>query len=306
MINVAMNYSAILKRVIVTGLVAVLIAATLVITTDIPAWSSCLLLWPVLFFTWWYLSRRFGKDFAHAPKPPRKPTPWARMLITCALAFLVASGVAFLIVPDSFVVWFLFFWIAFYYSWPPLSRRLPFLKKTPPAAPNSRALPVRPLWQRVVRKTLVSVGVVLLVVVAIPFTVMLPATLCFIRARRVHDSIHIGMTVPEVLHVSTDTDIFRANSDFPHDDQTDVSNLPVIHLSRTKDGVYHTIDPAQGITVNLSESEAVDRMHARLHDGYSWHFHYTYINATPQHVSFTVDFGPDGRVSQVRPVYGWD
>jgi hypothetical protein len=55
-----------------------------------------------------------------------------------------------------------------------------------------------------------------------------------------------------------------------------------------------------------SESETITRLHARLHDGYRWSFHYTYINMTPQHVSFSVVFSPDGRVTEVKPVYGWD
>ncbi len=56
----------------------------------------------------------------------------------------------------------------------------------------------------------------------------------------------------------------------------------------------------------MSESEAIERLHARLHDGYQWHFRYTYLNLTPQHVSFTAVFGSDGRIAEVKPVHGWD
>jgi hypothetical protein len=100
--------------------------------------------------------------------------------------------------------------------------------------------------------------------------------------------------------------MFQASSEFPHDDKADPENLPAMSLGRSSDGTYHSYDPASRQTLNLSEPEAIERLHAKLHDGYPWHFHYTYVNMTPQHVSFSVEFGPDGRVSEVRPVYGWD
>lgn len=56
----------------------------------------------------------------------------------------------------------------------------------------------------------------------------------------------------------------------------------------------------------MTETQAVESLHVKLHDGYRWHFNYTYINMTPMHVTFSVIFGPDGRVSEVTPVRGWD
>jgi hypothetical protein len=47
-------------------------------------------------------------------------------------------------------------------------------------------------------------------------------------------------------------------------------------------------------------------MHERLGDGCEWHWRYTIVNDTPQHFSFSVTFGPDGRVKELKPVYGWD
>jgi hypothetical protein len=55
----------------------------------------------------------------------------------------------------------------------------------------------------------------------------------------------------------------------------------------------------------VTESAAIERLHTN-HDGHKWHFHYTNVNATPMHVSFTVVFGPDGRVAEVTPIHGWD
>lgn len=145
-----------------------------------------------------------------------------------------------------------------------------------------------------------------MVVFLLSLTVIVPLSLSHRRAQRVHDAVHIGMTVPEVLRVARDCDIFQASSEFPHDDNTDPDNIPAMNLGWGKDGTYRIFDLATNQSLHLSESEAIARLHAKLHDGYRWHFHYTYINMTPQHVSFSVVFGPDGRVAEVKPVYGWD
>jgi hypothetical protein len=114
------------------------------------------------------------------------------------------------------------------------------------------------------------------------------------------------MTVAEVLHVSRDCDIFSASSDFPYDEKAGSANIPAMSFGWRKDGTYRIYDLATGQNLQLSESEAIERLRAKLHDGYQWHFRYTYINMTPQHISFSVDFGPDGRVTEIKPVYGWD
>jgi len=79
-----------------------------------------------------------------------------------------------------------------------------------------------------------------------------------------------------------------------------------MHLNWRRDGTYVTYDLVSHQDVQLTEFQAIDRLHTKLHDGYKWYFNYTYINATPMHVSFSVVFGPDGRVSEVAPVHGWD
>ena len=120
-------------------------------------------------------------------------------------------------------------------------------------------------------------------------------------ARKLHDSIHVGMTVPEVLHA-----LFGTRSEFPHDDKADANNIPALSLGWGKDGTYRTYDSARRQNARFSESEAIERLHAKLHDGYRWRFYYTYINVTPMHISFSVVFGPDGRVTEVKPIDGWD
>lgn len=192
----------------------------------------------------------------------------------------------------------LFFWVTLYYAWPLLAKRLPYFgfERT-----SSSVAVLAP--KSAVRRTLAGIGYVFVVLIAA--LILVPLSMSFFRARKVHDSIHTGMTVAEVIHTAHDCDLFSASSDFPYD-KADVKDIPAVRLDRTKDGIYRTFDSATSQDLNLSESEAVDHLHARLHDGYPWHFHYTYINGSPEHVTFIVDFGPDGRVSQVGPVYGWD
>lgn len=197
---------------------------------------------------------------------------------------------------------FILFWIALYYGWPILSRRLPFLDldKAPVPAPK------RPLWLRILRGAGAFLGASVLAIVCLASIVVVPIALCEHRAQKVANSIHIGMTVQEVLDIAKDCDSFRAGSDFPWDKNAEGDNIPAMGLSWKRDGAYVTYDLAAGRDISLTESEAIERLHRKLHDGYRWHFSYTYINVTPMHVSFSVVFGPDGRVAEVTPVHGWD
>jgi hypothetical protein len=52
----------------------------------------------------------------------------------------------------------------------------------------------------------------------------------------------------------------------------------------------------------FSAQAAAELMHERLGDGCEWHWRYTIVNDTPQHFSFSVTFGPDGRVKELKPV----
>ena len=298
-----MSASLATRRLGFTLLLAILISCAVGMIGDSAAAVIFLPSWLGLFFAWPYLSRKFGFNFPKAPVPRKsRRTEWGRLFVTAILAIALSYALAFVIHPDLFAPCFLVFWVTLYYASRLLTKRLPYLGFAKTISTVST--PKRPLWLRMVRGSLTAIGFIFTIVL-IPM-VLVPLSLSHLRAKKVHDSIHIGMTVPEVLHTARDCDIFQASSDFPHDDKTDVDNIAAMLLGRTNDGIYHTYDLAAGQELNLSESEAVDRLHARLHDGYPWHFRYTYTNVTPQHVTFSVDFGPDGRVSQVRPVYGWD
>lgn len=56
----------------------------------------------------------------------------------------------------------------------------------------------------------------------------------------------------------------------------------------------------------LSRAATAELMKQKMGDGYEWRWRYTFVNATPQHFSFTVTFGRDGRVKNVTDVWDWD
>ena len=298
----ALNLSVIIRRLGVTIVLAIIIASPGVLVGEDFAAFLFLLSWVALFFGWPYLSRRLGFNFPKPPVPRQPPrTDWRRILITGAVAFVLAFGPAFI---DAclFGLFYPLFWFALYYACPFLSRRLTILSflQAPPMAPK------RPLWLRLIRGTFAWAGGVVLALVFMLSAPMAPLVLSHYRAQKVHDSIHIGMTVPEVLRAAADCDLFQASSDFPYDEKAESDNIPAVSLGRPKAGMFRTYDLRTGQELYMSESETVARLHEKLHDGYEWRFRYTYINMTPQHISFSVVFGPDGRVEEVKPVYGWD
>ena len=300
-----MSFSITIRRLGLTVLLAFVLALAVDQVVDDALWISFVLLWPALFFGWPYLSRKLGFNFPKAPAPrPARRTEWGRLFITAFLSFCLSCAVAGFIHPNLLGLYFFFLWITLYYTSPFLTKRLPYFGFARTISRVAVTTPKRTLWSRVARGSLAAIGLVFTFVL-IPTMILVPLSLSHRRAKKVHDSIHLGMTVSQVIHTTHDCDIFLASSDSPYDHTTN-ENIPAMSLGSTKDGRYHIHDHATGQDLNLSESEAIDRLHVRLHDGYPWHFHYTYINATPQHVSFSVDFGPDGRVTEVEPVYGWD
>jgi hypothetical protein len=262
-------------------------------------------LWPMLSFGLWGIFRRqeiLTKAATASSKPKPRSTNGKRLLVTAALAIVLAVILAFAINADVVGMAFIPIWIALYYGWPIVSRRLPFLDLDKAPAP----VPKRPLWLRMVRGAGAFLGASVLAIVCLASIVVVPIALCEHRAQKVANSIPIGMTVQEVLDTAKDCGSFRAGSDFPWDRNAEGDNIPAMGLSWRRDGAYVTYDLAAGRDISLTESEAIERLHRKLHDGYRWHFSYTYINVTPMHVSFSVIFGPDGRVAEVTPVHGWD
>lgn len=300
-----LSFDLIIRRLGITLALAIILTGVVGLISEEVAAVLFLPSWVVLFFGWPYLSRRLNFNF---PKPPAsrqsRPPIGKRLVITAVVALGLAYALALSVNADVFGLTFLVFWLVLFFGWPYLRRRLSFLNFPTEGTRNAR--PKRPLWLRLIRSTLTVGGGVGLAILLVASIVVVPLSLSHRRAQRVRDSVHLGMTVPEVLRVARDCDIFQASSDFPYDEKADGDNIPAMNLGRSKDGTYWTYELAARRDVPLSEAEAIQRLHAKLHDGYNWHFHYTYINLTPQHVSFSVVFGPDGRVTEVKPVYGWD
>lgn len=292
----------ILRRLGATLALAVLVACVVSLIDEGAAALAFLPSWVALMMAWPYLSRKLGLGFS---KPLARfgslSVNGSRALGTGMLACVISVALARMAGADIFAILVLPLWLGLYFGWTCASRWLGRFKEAP-AAPAPR----RPLWLRLIRGTLATVGAILLGLVCVSSIVIVPIALCHHRAQKVHDSIHVGMTVQEVLDTAKDCDVFSAGSEFPYDRNADGDNIPAMNLNWRKTGTYHTYDLAARQDVSLTESEAIERMHTKLHDGYKWHFHYTYINMTPMHVSFTVIFGPDGRVLEVKPVYGWD
>ena len=270
-------------------------------------WLPC---WIALFVAWPYLERKLNIPIFKRRKPrPKRPTAWGRVIVTGLVALAASFAIALLPVADLVAILSgPLIWIALYYGWPALSRRLPLPEAWKANAEPEPALPIpkRTVWQLLGRGALATMGVIATTILLMAMTTVAALGHGIERARRVHDSIHAGMSVPEVLEASMDCDFFGASSDFAYDKNAPGDNIPAMNLHKDQGGTYSTYDLATNRPVSMTETQAVERLHVKLHDGYRWRFSYTYITMTPMHLSFSVIFGPDGRVAEVSPVHGWD
>ncbi len=278
-----MKFDLIIRRLGVTLAVAIVLISVIALFSEDAAGLLFLPSWGALFFGWPYLSRKLNFNF---PKPPAngRPANIGRLAVTFWLAAVLAVGIMRSLDPDVGWIAFMPAWLGLYYGWSYLDRKLSLNRK--------RGL----AW---------ALGA-LLALVAVSSIVMAPIALSFWRAEKASDSIHVGMTVPEVLPSVKDCDLFQATSNYPYNRNSDGDNIPSVHLSWGKEGAYRTYDYGTQQFVELTAAQAIDRLHIKLHDSYQWSFHYIYVNMTPMHVSFAVVFGPDGRVAEVKPVHGWD
>jgi len=266
----------------------------------VPTWAALFLVWP-------YLDRKLNFKFPRIFRSrPRRSTAWGRVIVAGMIAFVITFGIALLPVGDFSAVAGPVIWIALYYGWPALSRILPLPKAWKVKAQTGGASPVpkRSVWRLLGNGALALTSVIMVMTLLPAMVVMAPIGHSMERARNVHDSIHVGMTVPELLNASRDCDVFGASSEFPYDKSPD--DIPAMNLSRNREGEYRVYDVAANRNLALTETQAVERLHEKLHDGYRWRFNYTYLNITPMHISFSVIVGSDGRVAEVTPVHGWD
>jgi len=270
-------------------------------------WLPC---WIALFVAWPYLERKLNIPVFQGREPGlKRPTAWGRVIVTGLVALAVSFAIALLPVGDLVAILSgPLIWIALYYGWPALSRRLPLPEAWKVEAEPEAALPIpkRTVWQRLGRGALATMGVIATTILLMAMTTIAALGHGIERARRVRNSIHVGMSVPEVLEASMDCDFFGASSDFPYDKNAPGDNIPAMNLHKDQGRTYWTYDRVTNRPIAMTETQAVQRLHVKLHDGYQWRFSYTNITMTPMHLSFSVIFGPDGRVVEVTPVHGWD
>lgn len=187
-------------------------------------------------------------------------------------------------------------WIALYYGWPALSRRLPLPESWKVKAQSDMVSSApKPGFSSLLGRGALAMLSIITVMVLLPGMIVAPIGHSMARARKVHDSIRVGMTVPEVADASRDCDLFGAAFESASDGRAVGDSVPTVSLSRSRDGTY------QVNGVALTETQAMERLQAKLHDGYRCRSNCVYVNMTPMHVSFSVIFGPDGRVAEVTP-----
>ena len=296
-----------LRRLMLSFLLALVLFCLIAPFYPEAAWRLFLPCWIVLLIVSPYLDRRPTRKAspnipnALSPPRPKRPTAWARVIVTGLVAFGVTFGIALLPIADFSAIAGPLIWIALYYGWPALRRRLPLPESWKAKAESHPASSDRKLgfWRLLGRGALAMLGIVV-VMVLLPAMITAPVAHNFVRARKVHDSIRIGMTVPEVLDASRDCDLLGGASESSNNDTASGDGVPAMNLSRFQDGTYRV----DGVA--LTERQAAERLEAKLRDGSRWRSNCIYVNMTSMHVSFSVIFGPDGRVSEVTPVDGWD
>jgi hypothetical protein len=296
--------SLILRRLFATLALTILLASLTACFDQGIAGVLLLPTWAALFFGWQYLSRKlnFNIIFSKAPRVrPRRSTAWGRVIVTGLAAYGVALGIALLPIADFSALAGPLIWIALYYRWPALSRRLPLPESWKVKAQSDMvaSAPKPGFWRLLGRGALATLSIVT-VMVLLPGMMMAPIVHSMERAHKVHDSIRVGMTLPELLHASRDCDVFGAGSESVSGDHAADNSVPAISLIRNRGGTYRV----DGVA--LTETQAAERLQAKLLDGYRWRSNCVYVNITPMHVSFSAIFGPDGRVAEVTPVHGWD
>jgi hypothetical protein len=164
----------------------------------------------------------------------------------------------------------------------------------------------RPLWRKAVRR------IIGMLAAAVALTVFMAVVMMILavrhsegQARAERDKVRIGMTIGDVLPLVRGDVGIRAHAVLP-DSVTDKELLHYANLMRQRDGNFVCLCGTKNELQNLTESEAAELMKQKMSDGYDWRWRYTFVTATPWHLSFTVTFGRDGRVKNITEVWGWD
>jgi hypothetical protein len=243
-----------------------------------------------------------------------KRTHW--YLFQLGVTSVVAFAIALTVADDSVALVWVVLWVGLYWLWKLWNRWRGKGVANPADQPTATAGVVpepqtpeggtpRPLWRRVVRKT------VTLAVGAFVFIVGMGIVMTFClgyyerQAKAERDKVHVGMTVDEVLPLVHGALGIRTHAVLP-DNMSDEEGIHYVSLTEHEDGTFGYSAAPDYRSRQLTDAEAVALMKQKMSDGYEWRWRYTFINDTPQHFSFTVTFGRDGRVKDVTDVWGWD
>jgi len=216
-----------------------------------------------------------------------------RFAVTFPIAFVLMWGVAFISLDAAFVI-LMPLWIALVIAWPYLSRRMGFdFPKAPvPHAPG----PKRPLGVRFLR----GVGKLTLALFILLVVPQMPLGFSFYHAESARRTLHVGMTEAEVLRSVTGWDVMEVVSHLSGSDP-DAGEVLAITFGTAGKRVYTINDYGTGDGRHISESEALAMIEQKMEGSDHWSFLYQYTNFL-QRVHFSVAFGPDGRVTDIRAV----
>ena len=203
---------------------------------------------------------------------------------------LVASVIAVIVSNGTPAVWIgMVCWVVLYWVW------------------NWRQgkSTTRPLWLTVLRRIIILVaGAVALIGLMAPVMMIHDLRHSEAQVSTETNKVRIEMTINDVLPLIHGDVGIRAHAVLP----ANIDDEKLVHyanLVRENDGTFSCTCGAEEFG-NLTESQAAELMKQKMSGGYEWRWRYTFLTDTPQHYSFTVIFGRDGRVKDVTDVWGWD
>ena len=126
-----------------------------------------------------------------------------------------------------------------------------------------------------------------------------PLGVLFYRAQSCRRNLHVGMTEAEVLRTVKGWDGLQVAS---HSSDSDPAAEETPAVSFVTSGErYRPSNLGIPITRTLSETETLALLHEKLQGCDRWSFHYAY-QMLYDTVYFSVAFGPDGRVTEIRSI----
>lgn len=242
------------------------------------------------------------------------PRPLVRVVITLFAAWPIAVIVS---ADSPALVWvWIISWAGLYWLWKLWDRRRGNDFARPAVGPRAAAVTVckpqalrshapRPLWRRTLWRTVNLVGGAVAAIVLMIGSMILYLGYCQRQAKAERNKVQSGMTVDDVLML-VHGGCIRTHAVLP-DNVSDEELVHYVGLTEHADGTFgcDSCGPNKEDR-HLSNAATAELMKQKMADGYEWRWRYTFVNATPQHFSFTVTFGRDGRVKDVTDVWGWD